>query len=78
MILASNYYKHNISFFPISWREDDQVSNVKMFSQAINVLGMLFGYFTKRGNFITSELRENPKAEYTAKVICEGRTSDGE
>lgn len=71
MILASNYYKHNISFFPISWREDDQISNVKMFNQAFNVLGMLIKYFVKRGNFITDELRENPKSEYKAQVIYE-------
>ncbi|MVX62872.1 glycosyltransferase [Clostridium chromiireducens] len=71
MILASNYYKHDISFFSISWREDDQVSNVKMFSQALNVLGMLFKYLTNRDGFITSELRENPKLEYKAKVISE-------
>lgn len=71
MILATSYYKHNISFFPISWREDDQISNVKMFSQAINVLGMLFRYFIKRGEFITSELREEQKLEYTAQVIYE-------
>lgn len=71
MILAADYYKHNISFFPISWREDDQVSNVKMFNQAINVLGMLFKYFLKRGKFITAELREDPKLEYEAQVIYE-------
>lgn len=73
MILASDYYKHRISFFPISWREDDQVSNVKMFSQAINVLGMLFKYFIGKEKFIKSELREDPKEEYSAKVIYESR-----
>lgn len=76
MILAADYYKHNISFFPISWEEDDQVSNVKMFSQAVNVLGMLFRYFIKRGKFIKSELREKPKSEYSAKVICESVTNN--
>lgn len=69
MVLASDYYKHNILFFPISWREDDQVSNVKMFSQAINTLEMLFKYFINRGKFIKSELREEPNKEYKADVI---------
>lgn len=64
MIMASDYYKHNIKFFPISWREEDQVSNVKMTSQAINVLYMLVKYIINKKKFITSELRENPVEKY--------------
>ncbi len=73
MILASDYYKHNIKFFPILWKEDDQVSNVKMVNQAINVLKMLLKYFMNRKKFICSELREDPKEDYTAEIICESR-----
>lgn len=68
MILASNYYKHDIAFFPISWREDDQVSNVKMFNQAINVLKMLFTYMFNH-KYILTEFRENPIETYSAKEI---------
>jgi glycosyltransferase involved in cell wall biosynthesis len=71
MIMASDYYKHNIAFFPISWREDDQVSNVKMMNQAINVLKMLGSYFIKKEQFITSEMREKQIDQYSAKVIAE-------
>ena len=45
MILAAQYYGHDIRFYPISWREDDQVSNVKMVSQACRVLKMLYEYY---------------------------------
>lgn len=69
MILASNYYKHNIKFVPISWREDDQVSNVKMVSQAVIVLKMLFKYLFTRKKFITSEMRSVPKEKYVAEEI---------
>ena len=68
MILASNYYRHNIAFFPISWREDDQVSNVKMMSQAMNVLKMLFTYMFNH-KYILTEFRENPIENYSAKEI---------
>lgn len=44
MVLALEYYNIDAKFFPISWREDDQVSNVKMISQASRVLKMLFEY----------------------------------
>ena len=68
MILASHYYKHNISFFPISWREDDQVSNVKITSQALNVLKMLAKYFFNK-KYITNEFREKVIDNYTSKEI---------
>lgn len=68
MILAAHYYKQNIRFFPITWREDDQVSNVKMVNQAFNVLSMLFKYFFNH-EYIKREFRDNPIKDYTSKVI---------
>ena len=68
MILAANYYNHNINFFPISWREEDQVSNVKMINQAFNVLKMLFKYKINH-EYIKQEFRDNIIEEYKAKEI---------
>jgi len=73
MIMATQYYKHRCCFFPISWREEDQVSNVKIAGQAVNVLGMLMKYFFKRGSFIKSELRELPVNRYEADVIANSK-----
>lgn len=72
MILASHYYKHRMRFFPISWREEDQVSNVKMASQAVSVLKML-GSYAVNHEFICGELREQVREEYAADVIKENR-----
>ncbi|MRG85060.1 glycosyltransferase family 2 protein [Salinibacillus xinjiangensis] len=74
MILAAHTYKHSLMFFPITWREDDQLSNVKLFSQAVKVLSMLGKYSIKRESFITSELRDSPKENYTAKIIAKNET----
>lgn len=71
MILAADYYRHKICFFPITWREDDQVSNVKMFHQAVTVLKMLFSYWINPERFIHSECREKPVDAYTSTVIAE-------
>ena len=68
MILASHYYRHKIRFYPVSWREDDQVSNVKMMNQAITVLKMAFTYFFNN-EYIHSEFRENPHDSYTCEQI---------
>lgn len=69
MLLATNYYKQKIKFFPISWREEDQISNVKMTSQAIKTFTMLFKYSFSKKKFITSDLRERPVETYSAKQI---------
>lgn len=45
MLLANALMNFNVKFFPISWREDDQVSNVRMFSQAMRTLKIASGYF---------------------------------
>ena len=67
-ILNRLYFKHNIKFFPISWREDDQVSNVKLTNQALNVLRMLFKYAFNH-NYIKSEFREKRIDNYTSQEV---------
>ena len=70
MLFAADYYKQKIKFFPITWREDDQISNVKMFSQAKITLKMALKYrFNKK--FVESEFREKVIEQYTAKEIIE-------
>lgn len=68
MVMASEYYGHNIKFFPISWRETDQVSNVKMANQAIKVLSMLWDYY-KNPAVICNDYREDPKDVYEADSV---------
>lgn len=68
MILAAHYYKHNIAFFPITWREEDQVSNVKMASQAFLVLKMLFRYAFHH-DYIKTEFRDEIVKKYDYEEI---------
>jgi glycosyltransferase involved in cell wall biosynthesis len=69
MIMAAYYYKQNIMFFPISWREEDQTSNVKLMTQAMKVLKMLIKFMLNRKRFIKCELRNKLIKNYTAKKI---------
>lgn len=69
MIMGSAYYKHKVKFFPIIWREDDQVSNVKMINQAFTVLKLLFSYMINKKKFVDSEHRDKVIDEYTAQVV---------
>ena len=69
MVMGSAYYKHKVKFFPITWREDDQVSNVKMVNQAITVLRLLGSYMVNKKRFVTSEHRDKIVENYSAQVV---------
>lgn len=69
MLLAASYLKQRLRFFPIVWREDDQVSNVKMVSQALRTLEMLWGYVKDKKSLLTAEHRERVVEAYTAQEI---------
>jgi glycosyltransferase involved in cell wall biosynthesis len=68
MLLASYHRGQAVRFFPISWREEDQISNVKLVHQAFKVLSLLAGYFFKRGCFLTSEMRSKPFDSYSGQI----------
>ena len=68
MLFAANYYKHNTEFFPISWREDDQISNVKMFSQAKTTLKIALKYRLNK-KYVLSEFREKIIEKYSAQEV---------
>ena len=59
-----------IVFFPITWREDDQVSNVRMASQALKTLGAAREYLTSRRDLRTRDHRQVLRDEYTFDVIA--------
>ena len=69
MLLASYHEGQSIRFFPISWREEDQLSNVKLFRQAFKVLGLLISFFFRRGYFLASDMRVQPFKSYSGKVV---------
>jgi glycosyltransferase involved in cell wall biosynthesis len=69
MILAFCYFRQNICFVPISWREEDQVSNNKLLNFSISLLKMLSHYIRNKDAYIHSEMRTIIRKEYPAQVI---------
>jgi len=53
-----------MKYFPITWREDDQVSNVKMASQALKTLQLLLQSIFFPGLFWSADHRVVSHAEY--------------
>lgn len=71
MLLAAGPLGQSLRFFPISWREEDQVSNVKMFSQATKTLRMLMGFAFNKRTFLSGEYRDKIIPDYTAQTVFE-------
>lgn len=69
MLLASYHRGQTVRFFPISWREEDQRSNVKLFRQAFKVLGLLAAYCFKRGAFLGRDMRSKPFDSYGGQIL---------
>lgn len=69
MLLASYYRRQAVRFFPISWREEDQRSNVKLFQQAFKVLRLLGSYFVGRGAFLANDMRGKPFDRYSGRIM---------
>lgn len=69
MLYAHTSYKHKISFVPISWSEEDQVSNVKLFSQTYQMSRSMVKYLFMRQEYLAREHRSKPVAEYKFKII---------
>ena len=61
---------NEVMFFPISWREDDQVSNVKMASQALKTLGAAERYAFSRRRFRTEDYRSVRHERYAFDTIA--------
>lgn len=58
----------DLHFFPISWREDDQVSNVRLVSQSLRTLAIAWTYATNRKAFRDADHRDRPVADYAFDV----------
>ena len=67
MVMAIGYYNQVVRFYPISWKETDQVSNVKMTSQAIKVLKMLFNFM---------DCPTSIRGEYRDKIVKNYRATE--
>lgn len=69
MTMALDFYKQKYMFFPLTWKEEGQISNVKVTSQGFDLLSKLFKYILNRKKFITSELRSEIIREYKSDCL---------
>lgn len=68
-VLALRYYHQTYRFFPLVWSEDDQVSNVKMLSQAVSTLGIVFQSIFMGKRFFEKDHRTKKIQKYEAESV---------
>lgn len=70
--LLLNMFDKNmkVHFFPITWREDDQVSNVKMVSQALQTLSIAVEYVIDRKGFRSKDHRRIARTHYDFDALA--------
>lgn len=69
LLIYGVYSKSNFKFFPLEWREEDQVSNAKFIKQSKEILKITLGYrFHPQKTFSASE-NEYSKISYRYEVI---------
>lgn len=73
MVLAHCHLRHDARYFPIQWREDDQVSNVRLVRQSLRVLGLLARFAGDRRRFLAADHRAVPRTAYPTQVVFSNR-----
>lgn len=68
-IMSHSFRQRRIRFVPITWREDDQVSNVKITSQAMQSMKLLFRFALGRKKFLEADKMERKGLEYKSSQI---------
>lgn len=69
LLMYGVYSKSNFRFFPLTWREEDQISNAKFFKQSREILKVVFRYkFNKKKTFSLTP-NEYSEKEYLSDEI---------
>ena len=69
MLLYGIYKKSKFRFFPLEWREEDQVSNAKFFKQSMEILKLAFMYITDVTNLFSRADNEFSMIDYGYEEI---------
>ena len=69
MLLYGLYAKSKFRFFPLTWKEEDQVSNAKLFSQTKEIIGLAFRYLINPGKLFSSDDNAYSRMKYESDVV---------
>jgi glycosyltransferase involved in cell wall biosynthesis len=70
MMLKSIDRGWKMKFFPLTWRESDQVSNVKLVRQSLRVAEIALRYGAMRRKYLASDYSGRPDGFYPSTVVA--------
>lgn len=71
LLLYGIHAKSKFEFFPLTWREEDQISNAKLFSQTKRMLGLTAQYVFHRNTVFAHKENVYSKLDYGFDVMGE-------
>ena len=71
LLLYGVYSKSDFTFFPLTWKEDDQVSNAKLFSQSKEILGLTLKYAFGANKVFARKDNEFSAMTYDYDIVCD-------
>lgn len=69
LLLYGVYAKSDFAFFPLTWKEDDQVSNAKLFSQSKEILGLTIKYAMGADKVFSEKNNEYSDMTYDYDIV---------
>ncbi len=73
LLLAGIHRRSAFDFFPLSWREEDQVSNVRMVRQSLQTGRIALEYAKSPEAFLAKDWSSRPGRPYTSTVVAQVR-----
>ena len=73
MLLYGVHIGSDFSYFPLTWREHDQVSNAKLIQQTGELSGLIIKYLFNKNELFRPKENEFSNMVYTSEVIFPGR-----
>ncbi len=69
LLIYGVYSKSSFAFFPLTWREEDQISNAKFFKQSKEILKIVFRYVCNKKKVFAMNPNEYSLKEYLSDEI---------
>lgn len=69
LLLATLFQKSKLRFFPITWREKDQVSNARLVRQTARTLRLLLRYMLRPETLASSHANTHTDRSYTSTIL---------
>lgn len=71
MLIYIVYSDARFRFFPLTWREDDQISNAKFFKQSMEIFRITVGYLLRKEKVFDGRSSGDMRVDYKSEIIYE-------